>query len=89
MLGAVGYCMVLMVATVNTLLQHLSADHMRGRVMSMYATAFLGFAPIGSLLAGSLAGSIGAPAAIGGMSAVALVATIVIYMARPELKSLD
>jgi MFS family permease len=89
LLAGVGYCMVLMVATVNTLLQHLSADHMRGRVMSMYATAFLGFAPIGSLLAGSLAGSFGAPAAIAGMSAVALIATLVIYIARPELKNLD
>ena len=86
LLASVGYCMVLTIATVNTLLQHLSADHMRGRVMSMYATAFLGFAPIGSLLAGSLAGSIGAPAAIGGMSAVALIATIVIYFTRPVLK---
>ena len=41
---------------VNTLLQHLAEDFMRGRVMSIYATAFLGFAPIGSLIAGSLAG---------------------------------
>jgi len=46
MLAIAGYCMILTVATVNTLLQHLAEDAMRGRVMSIYATAFLGFAPI-------------------------------------------
>lgn len=89
LLACVGYCMVLTVATVNTLLQHLSADHMRGRVMAMYATAFLGFTPIGSLLAGSLAGRIGAPHAIGSMAAVALAATAVLYFLRPVLRTIE
>ncbi len=89
LLGAIGYCMILMVATVNSLLQHLSADHMRGRVMSIYATAFLGFAPIGSLLAGSVAGTIGAPHTIAAMSVLALIATVWLYMTSPALKSLD
>lgn len=85
----IGYAMVLMIATVNTLLQHLSADEMRGRIMSMYATAFLGFAPIGSLLAGSLAGTITAPVAIAGMCALALIATVALYFLRPELKCIN
>jgi predicted MFS family arabinose efflux permease len=89
MLAATGYCMILMVATVNTLLQHLSTDAMRGRVMSLYATAFLGFAPIGSLLAGSLAGVVGAPRAIALMSGVALVASLALYFRSTELKQLD
>lgn len=89
LLGAIGYCMILMVATVNSLLQHLSADHMRGRVMSIYATAFLGFAPIGSLLAGSAAGTIGAPHTIAAMSLLALVSTLGLYLGSPALKSLD
>ncbi|HWR34530.1 MAG TPA: MFS transporter [Clostridia bacterium] len=89
LLAGIGYCMVLMVATVNTLLQHLSADEMRGRVMSMYATAFLGFAPIGSLLAGSLAETLTAPVAIAALSSIALVATIAIYYTRTELRCVD
>ena len=87
--SVIGYSMVLMVATVNALLQHLSADEMRGRVMSMYATAFLGFAPLGSLLAGSLAGVVTAPYAIAGMCALALVASLFLYFTRPELRRLD
>jgi len=89
LLGAIGYCMILVVATVNSLLQHLSADNMRGRVMSIYATAFLGFAPIGSLLAGSIAGTIGAPHTIAIMSLLALAATLWLYLGSSALKSLD
>jgi len=48
-----GFFMIMMVATINALLQHLSDDYMRGRVMSIYSTAFLWVPPIGSLIAGS------------------------------------
>jgi MFS family permease len=89
LLGCIGYCMILMVATVNSLLQHLSTDKMRGRVMSIYATAFLGFAPIGSLTAGSLAGTIGAPHAIAIMAGIALVASAILYLKSPDLRCLE
>jgi len=89
LLMVAGYAMILMVATVNTLLQHLSSEAMRGRVMSFYATAFLGFAPVGSLMAGSLAGVTTAPYAIAGMTALALVGTWALYVARPELRKLN
>jgi MFS family permease len=84
-----GYSTILMVATVNTLLQHLSAEEMRGRVMSIYTMAFLGFAPIGSLIAGSLAGAVTAQRAIGGMCAVALAGTVGLYAFRRDLRHLD
>jgi predicted MFS family arabinose efflux permease len=88
MLAGANYCMILMVATVNSLLQHLAADEMRGRVMSIYATAFLGFAPIGSLLAGSLADSFGAPNTIAVMAALALVLSMAIYSTQPVLRKI-
>lgn len=84
-----GYFMILMVATINALLQHLSDDHMRGRVMSIYSTAFLGLPPIGSLIAGSLARVITAPHAIAGMVSVAFVGAIVVYGTRSALRHLD
>ena len=89
LLVVAGYCTILMVATVNTLLQHLSADEMRGRVMSIYTMAFLGFAPIGSLIAGSLAGALTAERAIRGMCAVALAGTLGLYAFRRELRDFD
>lgn len=55
----VGGGMVSITTSVNTLLQTLVRDRMRGRVMSMYGLSFLGFPPAGSLLVGSVADLIG------------------------------
>jgi len=58
-LALVGAGMVSVTTTVNTLLQTLVQDEMRGRVMSMYALAFIGLPPVGGLLIGALADLIG------------------------------
>jgi len=50
-----GFGMMVQIAASNTLLQTIVADDKRGRVMSLYAMAFMGMAPFGSLFAGSLA----------------------------------
>jgi MFS family permease len=84
-----GYFMIIMVATVNALLQHLAADPMRGRVMSIYSTAFLGLPPLGSLMAGSLARVISPAHAIAAMSAVALLGTVAVFQWKKELRELD
>jgi MFS family permease len=84
-----GYCMIISAATINSLLQHLAEDHMRGRVMSIYSTAFLGLPPIGCLIAGSMAHVIGAPLAIAGMSALALLGSLGVYLGREGLRELD
>jgi MFS family permease len=69
---AVGYGMVMTMAGTNTLLQSLVPDSLRGRVMSLYTIVFLGLAPFGSLLAGSVASHIGTPLtiALGGITAI-------------------
>jgi MFS family permease len=56
-----GCGMMVQMASSNTLLQVLVDDDKRGRIMAFYAMAFMGMAPFGSLLAGGLAGLIGAP----------------------------
>jgi MFS family permease len=48
-------------ASSNTVLQTIVDEDKRGRVMSFYTMAFMGTAPFGSLLAGSVAERIGAP----------------------------
>jgi MFS family permease len=89
LLTVAGYCMIISVATINSLLQHLSEDHMRGRAMSIYSTAFLGLPPIGCLIAGSMAHVIGAPLAIAGMCSLALLASLGVYLRRKGLRELD
>ncbi len=51
-----GFCGILMISCFNVSIQHLSSDEMRGRMMSIYATSFLGLPPIGALVAGELSG---------------------------------
>jgi len=58
-LMVVGFAVVLSAAGTNTLLQHWVRDDMRGRVMSAFTLSFLGIAPLGSLVMGSLAEHIG------------------------------
>jgi MFS family permease len=55
----IGLGMMLQTAASNTVLQTITDDDKRGRVMSFYTMAVMGTAPFGSLMAGALAKSIG------------------------------
>lgn len=67
-----GFGMMVMFVSCNTVVQNLVHDDKRGRVMALYTIAFLGIAPFGSLLAGSLAAEIGArlTLAVSGVSCI-------------------
>jgi predicted MFS family arabinose efflux permease len=64
--------MMVETAATNTILQTIVEEDMRGRVMSFYTMAFLGTAPLGSLIAGVAADRIGAPTTIllGGVACI-------------------
>jgi MFS family permease len=48
-------------AASNTVIQTIVTEDKRGRVMGYYTMAFVGMAPFGSLLAGTMAHVVGAP----------------------------
>jgi MFS family permease len=54
-----GFGMMVHMAASNTLLQTLTGEEMRGRIMSFYAMSVMGMTPFGSLVAGKLASRIG------------------------------
>ena len=87
-LPVVGAGFMIEMASTNTILQTLVEERLRGRVMSFYTMAFLGTAPIGSLLAGVLADRLGAPTAvlIGGV--VCLLAGVWFATRLPGLRAL-
>jgi MFS family permease len=60
-LFVIGLGMMVEMAASNTLLQTIVAEDKRGRVMSFYTLAFLGMAPLGSLLTGVLSTWLGEP----------------------------
>jgi MFS family permease len=95
-LALVGGGMVSITTTVNTLLQMLVQDEMRGRVMSMYALAFVGLPPVGGLLIGTAADLIGRrwgyhgaqwALALGGALIVVFAAAVALIV--PRVKELE
>ncbi len=77
----VGAGMMVTMAATNTIIQTIVSEELRGRVMAFYTMAFLGTAPIGSLLAGVAADRIG-PAATIGVGGVACVAAAIWFALR-------
>ena len=57
----VGFCATVQMAATNTIVQRRVPDELRGRVMAVYATMFMGVQPVGALLAGGVAKHAGAP----------------------------
>jgi MFS family permease len=68
-----GFAMMIEMTCTNTLIQAMSPDRLRGRVMAAYSMMFMGMAPLGALLAGALAERLGSPwtVALGGIVCLA------------------
>ncbi len=84
-----GYCGITMISCFNVSIQHLSSDEMRGRVMSIYTTSFLGLPPLGALLAGELSRHMPTGHALALMAAIAAAAFLVIFASSKSLRELD
>jgi MFS family permease len=82
-----GFGMMRHMAASNTILQTIVAEDKRGRVMAFYSMAFLGMAPFGSLLAGSLAARIGAPETLVFGGALCVAAACWFARQLPRLRS--
>jgi MFS family permease len=85
---AAGFGAIWMAANGNTLVQSLVPDELRGRVVSVYTTVFLGTTPVGGLIAGALASAFGPAAAIGLGGAVALIVGVAGLAWRRRLPAL-
>jgi MFS family permease len=72
----VGYFATSQMAATNTLVQNRVPDALRGRVMAVYATLYLGVQPVGALLAGLVAKQIGAPLTVTILGAIVLAGSL-------------
>jgi len=79
----------MMISCFNVSIQHLSSDEMRGRVMSIYATSFLGLPPLGALLAGELSRHIPTGHALAMMAGAALLCFVGFFAFSRPLRELD
>src|SRR5258708_1182272 len=73
----VGFWATVQMAATNTIIQSRVPDELRGRIMAVYATMFMGVQPIGSLLAGGIAKRIGAAHTLGIFGLLGLIGGLV------------
>jgi MFS family permease len=83
-----GFAAITQVAACNTILQTITDDDKRGRVMSFYTMSFMGMAPFGSLLAGALAGHIGAPDTIFMGGILCMAGSLYFVLKLPAIRSM-
>ena len=76
-LFVVGFAATSQMAATNTTVQNRVPDELRGRVMAVYATMFMGVQPLGALLAGGIAKKIGAPPTLAIFGSLCLAGSLV------------
>ena len=83
-LFGLGFALVVSVALINTLLQKLVTDQMRGRVMSMFILSFMGTMPLGNIIAGAVSSHFGPQRtlAVGGLVVTVFAASVTFFNKR-------
>jgi MFS family permease len=87
LLVPVGFCMMVQLASSNTLVQSMVPDRLRGRVMAVYSMMFMGLAPFGALFAGVLANHLGAPLTVATGGAACIVGAVVFRSQLPKVRA--
>jgi MFS family permease len=82
----IGLTMMINGAIANGMLQSIVPDELRGRVMAAYVFVYVGFAPIGALIAGTVAHVLNVQWAIGGGAAIMLAYAAWAFAKFPEIK---
>jgi MFS family permease len=86
MMFITGFGMIVQMVSSNTILQSIVEEDKRGRVMSIYATAFIGMAPLGNLFAGILASWIGAPNTLIVSGIACIIGSLIFAVNLPQIR---
>lgn len=82
----IGLTMMINGALANGMLQAIVPDELRGRVMAAYVFVYVGFTPIGSLIAGAVAHVLNVQWAVGGGAVIMLVYATWAFWKYPEMR---
>jgi MFS family permease len=85
-LAVAGFGFITQMAGTMTLLQGLAPNEMRGRVMGLFSTLFVGVTPFGALAAGFAASRVGPGRTILVGAIVTVVASAIFHLALPRLR---
>ena len=81
-----GFGLISQFSTINTTLQSLVKDELRGRVMSIYVLMFLGLSPIGNFEVGWLSEKWGTDVAISCGALIVFISGLTIFLARHKIR---
>jgi MFS family permease len=84
-----GWGFMILANTSNAMVQTQLPDELRGRVMGIYTMIFLGFYPLGSLLAGGLAGVLGEPVTVTLSALILLIFSVLVWLRLPALRRIE
>ena len=85
-LPVIGFSMMQHMAASNTILQTIVEDEKRGRVMGFYSMAFQGMVPFGSLMAGTLAATVGTRWTLVLSGTICVAGAVVFSRKLPEIR---
>jgi predicted MFS family arabinose efflux permease len=88
MIVVVGAAMMAVFAMVNSLVQLITTDEMRGRVMSLYNFAFRGGMPMGNLMTGWLVPIFTAPIVLGVNGLLLIVVALYFFLIQRRVAAL-
>ena len=88
-MALVGLSFMLTANTSNALIQSRIPDELRGRVMAVYLLVFFGSFPLGSLLAGQMAESLGEPLTVFIHSLVLTAYAVFLWLRFPQMRKLE
>jgi MFS family permease len=86
-MACLGFGIIVTAASVNMMLQTIVDEDKRGCIVSFYAMAFLGMAPVGGLIAGSLAGQLVAPLTAAIEGACCLLGALALMRSLPAIQA--
>lgn len=88
-LVAAGWGFMVLFNMLNTLVQGLVADDLRGRVMSIYTLTFFGGMPIGALWAGAVAEQFSEPLTVILGAVISLAFALFVFWRMPKIRALS
>ncbi len=83
-----GLATMVQLASANTILQTIVEEDKRGRIMSLYTAAFLGMAPLGSLIAGTLASHMGTPLTLALSGVICMIGAAIFTTKLPLIRTI-
>lgn len=87
-LVGIGWGFMVLFNMLNTLVQSVVSDELRGRVMGLYTLTFFGGMPIGALWAGAVAEKYGEPITVIIGALISLAFAVFVFVKMPQIRKL-